>query len=256
MAGLVGDGGLVSGLRWGRPAFGQAIPPTAVNVTVDRGANATYVVGQPITVCVVAETRVGSDVRDYSPFVRLIDLRSDGSRSILYEGEVPGQYCLQATVTPPAGRETIRAEYVVCGIGGCAVPGVVNAAEVSVNVVHPSTPQLTPTAAPSITATPVGTLIPAPTVTPPEAGAWLDRPPGAGASPACPASDQWLLLYWSGPTRTIYQAVPACPYTDYYWTRRGTTWLGFIAANIRPGINDEFDVAAGEAVFVHGARLR
>ena len=107
---------------------------------------------------------MGPGVADYSPFVRITDVLPNGSSSVVFEGQVAGQRCTRAVITPPLGTETIRADYLVVGITG--QPQIVNTAQVSFQVrdrplVTPSPPP------PSLTATPLPTATPTPKPTPP-----------------------------------------------------------------------------------------
>ena len=136
------------------------VPPTAISVTIDRGANATYAIGETIVICVQAQTAPA--VPDYAPSVRITDLQVGQPPVVLYEGQVQGQRCMEGFVTPPAGGETIRAEYLVVGITG--QPQVINTAQVSFQVAPPRQPvpplPPTPTPLPS-----PPTVMPAPSVT-------------------------------------------------------------------------------------------
>lgn len=135
-------------------------PPTSISVTVDRGAEATYYVGDPIVACVQAQTSPAFP--DYAPFVRITNVQANGVSSVLYEGDVQGRRCIHGFVTLPAGRETVRADYLVVGITG--QPQVVNTAQVSFHVVARTPPAPRPPAPPTATAlpTPTPTRLPSP----------------------------------------------------------------------------------------------
>jgi hypothetical protein len=116
------------------------------------------------------------------------NVQANGASSVLYEGQVQGQRCIHGFVTPPLGREMVRADYLVVGITG--QPQVVNTAQVSFHVVArtlPPPPPLptaqTPTPTPIATETHLPTTTAAstaaatPTITPPTPRPEL--PPGA-----------------------------------------------------------------------------
>ena len=99
---------------------------------------------------------------------------------------------------------------------------------------------------PAAIASPVAQPTPTPTV-----GQWLDRPPGGSASATCPASGQWLLLYWGGSEGTpIAMAADACANAEFYWVSREGRWQGF--AKSVPAASDEWNVLTGEAHFIRG----
>jgi hypothetical protein len=81
---------------------------------------------------------------------------------------------------------------------------------------------------------------------------WVDRPPlAAGSVPVCPDAGQWLLLYWGGADGVdIATAAQDCANADRYWASRSGQWLGYAPG--APGASDTWNVAQGEAHFVHG----
>lgn len=79
----------------------QPQPAASISVSADRGAGAVYYIGDPITICVRVSVR---------SYVRLTDILADGSSRVIYERYIDGQDCFQATITPPAGREIVRAQ--------------------------------------------------------------------------------------------------------------------------------------------------
>jgi hypothetical protein len=99
----------------------------------------------------------------------------------------------------------------------------------------------------------IGPGSPTPTATvPPEQARWLDRPPAsAGATPACPSSGQWLLLYWGGADGTpIAAAADRCTDADVFWVSRSGRWLGY--SKTATAASDVWNVLRGEAHFAHG----
>lgn len=113
----------------------------------------------------------------------------------------------------------------------------------------PTTPSVTPSAVATSAAPVAGTPT---TLAGSEPGQWLDRPlAAAGAAQTCPASGQWLLLYWAGATGArIAMVASVCPSADRYWLYRGGQWLGFAAG--LTAASDSWDIQRGEAHFVHG----
>lgn len=165
-------------IAWASPSL--QTPPTSISVTVDRGAEGTYAEGDPIVACVQAQTSPAFP--DYAPSVRVTNVQANGVSSVLYEGQVQGQRCINGFATPPPGRETIRADYLVVGITG--QPQVVNTAQVSFRVVartappplpapappppaQTSAPPTTPSQPPAPTRTAAPTEAPTPTMVPP-----------------------------------------------------------------------------------------
>jgi hypothetical protein len=83
-----------------------------------------------------------------------------------------------------------------------------------------------------------------------QTGAFSNTPSGTTAT--CPNQDQWLLLYWRGPSTAVANTAPACPGADRFWTNSGGRWLGYSPAAPREA-NDDFEVVTGQALFVHGS---
>jgi hypothetical protein len=79
-------------------------------------------------------------------------------------------------------------------------------------------------------------------------GSWLNGPRG---SAVCPASGQWLLLYWGGADQvSVATTATRCSGADRIWANRDGRWLGYAEGS--PAASDSWTVAAGEAAFLHG----
>ncbi len=127
--------------------------PVTVNITVDKGANATYKVGDPIKVCYTVSRPV---------YVKLTNQWSDGTETLIIEGNDDGTGdCRDGTIGPPAGKEcsTIQA---LTGANGSELAKK----QACYNIT--ATPTTTPTTTPTVTSTPTATPIPTsvPTATP------------------------------------------------------------------------------------------
>lgn len=81
-------------------------------------------------------------------------------------------------------------------------------------------------------------------------GSFSDTPLGTNA--ICPDQNLWLLLYWRGAPAPVANTAPACPGADRLWTNSGGRWLGYSPAAPREA-NDDFQVATGQALFLHGS---
>lgn len=106
-------------------------------------------------------------------------------------------------------------------------------------VIGSSSATLTPTPTPSAT--------PTATATPP-ANIFVSTP--SGTALACPASGQWLGLYWSGGATPIATAIRTCQTADLAWARQASQWRGYAVQ--AASASDTYDVGAGEFVFVRG----
>jgi hypothetical protein len=72
-----------------------------VTVVVDRGEDATYYVGESLTVCLSA-SRPGT--------VRLVHGQGSAGSSVVFQGTLNERQCTSGPVTPPVGQESFRAE--------------------------------------------------------------------------------------------------------------------------------------------------
>ena len=102
---------LVAMLSSIRPASAQG-PPIAVSV--DRGNGAIYYEGDPIRICVTVNLPV---IAIYPPppppLVRVTNSVNGGPARVVFEEHFwNGQRCINSTITPPLGQETIRAEVI------------------------------------------------------------------------------------------------------------------------------------------------
>src|SRR3712207_667874 len=86
--------------------------PNGVEVCVDRGAGASYYEGDPITICVTVNLPVIAIFPPPpEPLVRVTNAVNGGPAGVVLEDHFwHAQRCITATITPPLGQETIRAE--------------------------------------------------------------------------------------------------------------------------------------------------
>jgi hypothetical protein len=100
---LAALGLMVIGLVPAAPAAyaGPAAQDATITVVVDRGEDATYYVGEALTVCISA-SRPGS--------ARLVHGQGTAGSSVVFQGTLSERQCTSGPVTPPVGEESFRAE--------------------------------------------------------------------------------------------------------------------------------------------------
>jgi hypothetical protein len=99
-------------------AIGPVCPaPTSqvgggLDVCVDRGDDATYPEGSPITVCVSANIpQIAIFPAPPPPTIRVESVLEDGTTQLLMEAKMAsGQQCVSGSVVEPFGEETVRAQ--------------------------------------------------------------------------------------------------------------------------------------------------
>ncbi len=133
--------------------------PVTVNITVDKGANATYKVGDPIKICYTVSRPV---------YVKLTKQWSDGTETVIDQGNDDGTGgCRDETIGPPAGKEcsTIQALSGANGTELAKKQACYNIADTTPTATPTNTPTATPTSTTTPTATPIATSIPTATPT-------------------------------------------------------------------------------------------
>ena len=100
---LAALGLMVIGLVPAAPATyaGPADQDITISVVVDRGEDATYYVGESLTVCMSA-SRPGT--------VRLVHGQGTAGSSVVFQGTLGERQCTSGPVTPTVGQESFRAE--------------------------------------------------------------------------------------------------------------------------------------------------
>jgi hypothetical protein len=86
-----------------------------ITITVDRGPNSTYVVGEVMTICATpAFTRDNTDVVYSVGITRIV---ADGSPTVLFEDFVPAgqQHCITQSVRSSSNTVTFTAQLLVQG---------------------------------------------------------------------------------------------------------------------------------------------
>jgi hypothetical protein len=78
-----------------------AAQDVSVSVVIDRGDDATYYVGESMTVCISA-SRPG--------VVRLTHSQGTVGSSVLFQDRLTERQCISGPITPPVGQENLRAE--------------------------------------------------------------------------------------------------------------------------------------------------
>jgi len=99
-------------------AIGPVCPvPTSqvgggLDVCVDRGDDATYQEGTPITVCVSASIpQIAIFPPPPPPTIRVESILQDGTTQLLMETRMAsGQQCVSGSIVEPFGEETVRAQ--------------------------------------------------------------------------------------------------------------------------------------------------
>ena len=88
--------------------------PNGVEVCVDRGEGAIYYEGDPIRICVTVNLPVIAIFPPPPPpLVRVTNSVNGGPARVVFEEHFwNGQRCINSTITPPLGQETIRAEVI------------------------------------------------------------------------------------------------------------------------------------------------
>jgi hypothetical protein len=110
--------GIVAGPTPASAAIGPVCPvPTSqvgggLDVCVDRGDDATYPEGSPITVCVSASIpQIAIFPPPPPPTIRVESILQDGTTQLLIEAKmVSGQQCASGSVVEPFGDEMVRAQ--------------------------------------------------------------------------------------------------------------------------------------------------
>ncbi len=82
-------------------ATGPAAQDVSVGLTVDRGDDGAYFVGESMTVC-ITPSRAAT--------VRLVHGQGTAASSVIFQGQVSEEQCSSGPITPPVGTETLRAE--------------------------------------------------------------------------------------------------------------------------------------------------
>lgn len=91
------------------------VPPSqvanGVDVCVDRGDDATYSAGSPISVCVsVSIPQIAIFPPPPPPTIRVESVLPDGTTQLLIEARTAsGQQCASGTIVEPFGAEVVRA---------------------------------------------------------------------------------------------------------------------------------------------------
>jgi hypothetical protein len=83
-----------------------------LDVCVDRGDDATYPEGSPITVCVSASIpQIAIFPPPPPPTIRVESILQDGTTQLLMEAKMAsGQQCVSGSVVEPFGEESVRAQ--------------------------------------------------------------------------------------------------------------------------------------------------
>ena len=95
------------------PVPSSAIPDNgSLAVCVDRGPNSTYFQGETVRICVTANNpQIAIFPPPPPPTIRLTSIVNGITRSVLFEERFTvGERCVNATISPPFGAETILAE--------------------------------------------------------------------------------------------------------------------------------------------------
>ena len=118
----LGIGTLLAALTTPAPPAEAAIGPVCplptsqvgggIDVCVDRGDDATYPEGSPITVCVSASIpQIAIFPPPPPPTIRVESVLQDGTTQLLMEARMAsGQQCVSGSIVEPFGEEMVRAQ--------------------------------------------------------------------------------------------------------------------------------------------------
>jgi hypothetical protein len=84
---------------------------TGLDVCVDRGEGSVYRVGEPITICVTANLpSIAIFPPPPPPAIQVLSSVNGSPEQLVFETAMhSGQQCINSTIVPPTGQETIRA---------------------------------------------------------------------------------------------------------------------------------------------------